>query len=461
MKYSMSALLIMGLSAGCSFNSQQSLSGSPSDNSPGYEYATKTVYTPAASTINYQQPPAGYKLVFSQLLARHGSRGLSSPKYDDISMKIWHTARQQNQLTETGKALQAEIQRIMDANITMGYGNLSELGKREHTGIGRRLAERDYELFSHHSDKKILVEYSVKQRARDSGLAFIDGLVSANPALQQVISAPRANPETLYFHKQPQNHDYQEYKESDPQLLSTFDTLFYSQRMHNIARDVLSQIYTVEFIDELAAGKHSYRRQDETAFKVYNDVDAMIQLFNLYQIALGMPDEAGDTPWNFRQYFSPEQTQWLSYVMDAEDFYAKGPAFKGNDITYRMARPLVQDFFQRIEDVQQGESEYSLVARFAHAETLVPFTTYMQLPGSDQPVSADNIYTRANNPWRGAEVAPMGGNVQWDVFRNEQNRILVRMLYNEQEKPFKVSCRPIADNSFYYDFTELKRCYAM
>ena len=147
--------------------------------------------------------------------------------------------------------------------------------------------------------------------------------------------------------------------------------------------------------------------------------------------------------------------------MDAEDFYAKGPAFKGRDITYRMARPLVQDFFQRVEDVQQGDSEYSLVARFAHAETLVPFTTYLQLPGSDQPLSDGQLYTRENNPWRGEDVAPMAGNVQWDVFRNAENQILVRMLYNEQEKPFKTACQPIADNSFYYSFTELKRCYSI
>ncbi len=459
MKYSLPAVLMIGLSSGCSVNVPTSTQTTGHKNT--YEYATKAVYTPAVSAADYQQPPAGYELVFSELLARHGSRGLSSPKYDHISLNIWQSAQQQNQLTAAGKALGSEIQRMMDANIAMGYGNLSELGKREHAGIGQRLAERNKTLFQQQADKEILVEYSGKQRAKDSGLAFSHGLTEANPALQQVISAPVANPVTLYFHKQPENRDYQDYKESDPQLLSVFDTLFYSEHMHSIARDVLSQIYTPSFIDELAAGKHSYSRPDETEVKVYNDVDAMLQLFNLYQIALGMPDEAGNKPWDFRKYFTPEQTQWLSYVMDGEDFYAKGPAFKGRDITYRMARPLVQDFFQRVEDVQQGDSEYSLVARFAHAETLVPFTTYLQLPGSDQPLSDGQLYTRENNPWRGEDVAPMAGNVQWDVFRNAENQILVRMLYNEQEKPFKTACQPIADNSFYYSFTELKRCYSI
>ena len=56
-----------------------------------------------------------------ELLARHGSRGLSSPKYDHISLNIWQSAQQQNQLTAAGKALGSEIQRMMDANIAMGY----------------------------------------------------------------------------------------------------------------------------------------------------------------------------------------------------------------------------------------------------------------------------------------------------------------------------------------------------
>ncbi|MBX3620939.1 MAG: hypothetical protein KF891_13295 [Rhizobacter sp.] len=46
---------------------------------PGY-YSTKTPYTPAQTS--FSAPPAGFTPVFAQIVARHGSRGLSSPKYD-------------------------------------------------------------------------------------------------------------------------------------------------------------------------------------------------------------------------------------------------------------------------------------------------------------------------------------------------------------------------------------------
>jgi len=447
------SILAIALVAGCS---------SKPVTETHYEYATKAVYEPAASADSYSVPPQGYQLVFAELLARHGSRGLTSPKYDHVSLAIWQKARSLNALTAEGEALGAEIQRMMDANKKLGYGNLSQRGMDEHRGIAERLVQRDKALFTDADDKRgILIEHSGRQRAKDSGLAFTRGLITANPELEQVISAPRAEPATLYFHKQADNENYQQYKDNDPKLRKTIDSLFYSERMKDIARQVLSRIYTQKFINQLAAGDFSFSRKDdgEIEEKVYNDVDAMVQLFNLYQIAAGMSAEAGDKEWQFKQYFNPAQTQWISYVMDAEDFYEKGPAFADNDITYAMARPLLQDFFSYIEAVKEGQSEYRLVARFAHAETVIPFATYLQVPGSDKPVSSGELYSRGNNPWRGEKVAPMAANIQWEVFASDNKQLLVRMLYNEQETHFKDACQPFSTNSYFYDFEELLRCY--
>jgi hypothetical protein len=35
------------------------------------------------------------------------------------------------------------------------------------------------------------------------------------------------------------------------------------------------------------------------------------------------------------------------------------------------------------------------------------------------------------------------------------------MLYNEKETAFQPSCRPIARGSYFYDLTELQRCYGV
>ncbi len=82
----------------------------------------------------------------------------------------------------------------------------------------------------------------------------------------------------------------------------------------------------------------------------------------------------------------------------------------------------------------------------------------MGLPGSTEQVTEDKPYTYAGNAWRGAEVAPLGSNIQWDVYE-KNGRWLVRMLYNEKETAFRASCRPITKGSTFYDFDELERCF--
>src|SRR5262249_43352425 len=42
---------------------------------------------------------------------------------------------------------------------------------------------------------------------------------------------------------------------------------------------------------------------------------------------------------------------------------------------------------------------------------------------------------------------------------SQAGEYLVRMLYNERETAFKSTCNPIAPNSHYYRFDELKQCY--
>src|SRR3954462_9368212 len=61
-----------------------SLAGAPCQGQDRAEsdpnYGTATPYRPRQDIGSYQPPPEGFAPVFTQLVARHGSRGLSSPK---------------------------------------------------------------------------------------------------------------------------------------------------------------------------------------------------------------------------------------------------------------------------------------------------------------------------------------------------------------------------------------------
>lgn len=198
-----------------------------------------------------------------------------------------------------------------------------------------------------------------------------------------------------------------------------------------------------------------------------------MNLYNLYIIAADMQNEnTGDHTFDFNQYFQGEYAQdakLFAWALDAEDFYEKGPSYAGQSETYSIAQPLLDDFFDAIDERVNGGSTVATF-RFAHAETMMPFAALLGLPGSTQqaPASTTDVYTYDNNEWRGESVTPMATNVQWDVYAKQGEdpatgsayTPIVRMLYNENEIAFRSECTPIADGSTWYKLTELKSCLA-
>ncbi|EAR54182.1 hypothetical protein SKA34_03695 [Photobacterium sp. SKA34] len=375
-------------------------------------------------------------------------------------MQIWREAQKQGALTPLGEKLGAEIERMTAANIALGYGNLSGLGHDELMNIGQRTAQRTQTLINNATENQrhIVVEFSGQPRAEASANAFTEGFTKNNQDLADLLLAPKANPEQLYFHKS--NDEYNDYVDNDPELRSAIEGVFDSEKSHQVAETVLNRLYKPEFVQQLISGKLKfYSTEKPDKLLAENEVDSVIHLFNLYLIAPGMTQEAVDQPWNFKQFFTPEESQWLSYVLDAEDFYEKGPSFNNTDITYKMASVLVGDFFNEIEKIKNGDEQAALKVRFAHAETIIPFAANMKLKGSEEGVDPQTTFSYTNNDWQGNWVAPYSSNIQWDVYRDQTNDLIVKMLYNEKEIGFKSSCHPIKAGSYFYRFNELKRCY--
>ncbi|HGY5238873.1 TPA: histidine-type phosphatase [Aeromonas salmonicida subsp. pectinolytica] len=160
------------------------------------------------------------------------------------------------------------------------------------------------------------------------------------------------------------------------------------------------------------------------------------------------------------QYLTPEESTWFSYLSDAEDFYEKGPSFASQSATYDIAQALLDGMFKEVQhQVVENASERIATLRFAHAEAIIPLAALMRLEGSQQGAQEGVLYSQENNEWRGGWVSPYTANIQWDAYRNDAGRVLVKMLYNEKELAFKAGCEPIKADSFFYDFSELKRCY--
>ncbi|KVQ36765.1 histidine acid phosphatase [Burkholderia cepacia] len=485
---------------------------------PATYYQTKTPYRPQQDAATYEAPPAGYAPVYTELVARHGSRGLSGFKYDGAIYAMLVKAEADGALTALGAQLKADTYAMMKANAllgygvagisTPGYGNLTQTGIREHQQLAARLAQRLPALFAA-GNRQIVVVNSGQDRAVDSSTFFSSSLVAAQPALAPAItlpaapsgypaSAPVAQPAgtnrfLLYFHSLKPATDlvtdagnpyyatyqasqaYQAYA-NDATVAAKLNAIKAAPQAADVAQTVLSALVSQAFIAKLGTSGYTFANTGTYAFtsadgkftntlkgdgktKIATAVDAVNVLYNLLQVAPAMMAETGGV--TMEKYIGAEQAQYLAYLQDAEDYYQKGPGIQeANPVTYRMAKVLQDDFFGEVDAIARGDLTHAAKLRFTHAEIMIPFASIMNLKNVFVPTPQAQTYTYANNPWRGDQVSPMAANMQWDVYRNG-SRLIVKMLYNERETDFQAACdgAKLTPGSHFYDYAGLKQCY--
>ncbi|MRX07616.1 histidine-type phosphatase [Pseudoduganella sp. FT25W] len=456
-------------------------------------YSTKTPYAPQQASASYEAAPAGFKAVYTQMLARHGSRGLSSFKTDLALFNLWQLAAKEDALTPLGRALGPDIEQMMQANALLGYGvdgiskagygNETMQGITEHTELAQRLRARLPELFRATAARRIVVVTSGKDRAVDSGYFFARALVRQQPDLKPLIDAG-IDRSTLYFHKLSARQDtlvtesslaYQRWVKSD-ELKAREAAIHAQPQLKTAAHATLAHLFTPTFIAALDAGQRSASNAGERSYTsadgkftntltgdgdthIASVTDAALALYDLYSAAADMQAELKA---DFTPYILPGQARVYAEAEDAVAFYEKGPGIAENgDVTWRMATALVDDFFQEADAIAAGNRAHAAKLRFSHAEIVIPFASALALPGMAEQLPRAATYSYQNSPWRGSQVAPMAANIQWDLYQNAAGRTLVRMLYNEREADFKPACNAarVAPASHFYDYHLLKRCY--
>lgn len=529
----------------------------------GTYYSSKQPYIAPqqALDMSYSAVPEGYAITYTEMLARHGSRGLSSYKYDALLKLMGQTASEVGGFVseEAEQTFMANVQAIIDANVENGYGMLTGQGATQHQGIGSRAYQRNKQLFDQAAADGETIEYesSGEPRATESGENFkkgfdeassselVDSYVTPTDPAGEGDAAPfQKSPNTLYFHKtdNPDGSEktgdaaiiaqrYETFIENNETIANAEDYIEDVDASVAVSYDLLKQIFTEDFLDNIGKkeGQYSWYNtttgeedsgedgfDDETGEDIRNCaiegdpdeliaqygedicgetgkhitsvVDAAMDLYNLYIIAADMQEEnIGDHTFDFDQYFktiSPEDGDVFAWILDMEDFYEKGPSYAGQDETYRIAQPLLDDFFASIDERVAG-GDTAATFRFAHAETIMPFAALIGAPGSTQqapavvePQSVDDVYNYNNNEWRGETVTPMAANIQWDVATRDgidpktgkAYTPLIRMLYNEKEVAFGgtntlarglSSCTPVAEGSTWYKESELKSCLGL
>lgn len=416
---------------------------------------TKAIYTPVEAADSYEAAPAGFEPVLVEHVGRHGSRLLSSKKYDDLLAQLIAVAEKSGGLTDLGTELGQDIAAITAVHDALGYGSLSGRGGTEQVEIAERTHARLEPLFTAaaQTGQPITVVTSGVDRAVESSERFVDGLLAAQPDLSTVLAATTVDPDLLYFHDT--DAAYLAYEDGDERLEAALDAIEEDEAISAVADHVAASLFTPEFVERIEAGEIDLVDNGKGETHLDSVTDVAAYLYELYVIAPGM---SAELDVDLSRYLSAEDATVLAMLSDAADFYEKGPAFAGDDVTYRMADVLLDSFLTGVEGVRTGATTQAADFRFAHAEEIIPFAALLQLPGSTEQVDEGTLFDNSSNPWRGAEVSPMSANIQWDVFRDDAGEVLVRMLYNEKETAFAFDCVPVAQGSFFYTDSELTRC---
>ncbi|HEY7372627.1 MAG TPA: histidine-type phosphatase [Polyangia bacterium] len=393
---------------------------------PAY-YTTKTPYQPFQDPATLGAPPAGFAPVFTQIVARHGSRGLSSVKYDAATLAMWQKASADGALTALGAQLGPDVQKIMRANALLGYhvpgisnvgyGNLTQVGINEQKQLAARLLQRLPGYFADVaasaggvSPRQIVVVSSGMDRAVDSAAFFSGAIGASSPALASLIvpapaltaypaSAPVAQPAgfnhfLLYFHKltakadlvtSPADPYFQTYQDSlayqafasDADMTAKVAAILADPSIKTAARAVLESLFDRTFVDKIDTGVYTFSNAGSFTFTsddglltttVTGDGKTTVKSLAdaasmLYNLYVISPAMAGEAGVDFTRYVPTAQAQVLAYLQDAQDFYQMGPS-----ITEKS--PITFKMAQALEDDFFTEIDAIAAGNLAHAAKL-------------------------------------------------------------------------------------------
>jgi hypothetical protein len=402
-------------------------------NCPDNFLGTKTLYpTPHEK---YVPIPAGYAAVFINHVGRHGARHLTKEVKIAYAYQILQKADSVNALTEKGKLLKQMILRLEKVE-GVDTKSISDEGRAELQDIARRMYAQNKSIFANAVNLNVGITKEI--RTKQSADAFLSGLKEGLKS-QPTITQYNDDTNLRFYDTAPA---YKAFEENGP-YLPIMEALEKSEHIADVDKALAGRIFKADFAHTL-----SPKQLD----KFTGDV------FGFTTIVYSLKSEitrAGfnDKDLNFKSFFTCDELQHLGQVDVADDFYKKGPGMDLNGIQIRIAIPLLINFIKTTDEFIAG-GKYTAQLRFAHAETIIPFSALLGIEIANKPTKD---LTRINKDWQAAQVAPLSSNIQWILYKKRESAdYLVKILLNEKEARItglKTGTYP------YYTWNDLKAFY--
>ena len=356
--------------------------------------------------------PKGYKPFYISHYGRHGSRsGWGGDRYAYV-IHVLERGEKAGILTPGGDSLLAATRKEFALYGGMD-GRLTPRGVREHAAIADRMYSRYPQVFK--GKKKVRAVSSTVQRCIVSMTGFTNSLVRRNPKLDILPDTG----ERIMEYISPDG-DWQEatklaYEKAQEEV----------RKLPDDTLGVLDRIFT-----DPAAGLKlvpSPKRLTDCVFTVAEMAEDFDIEENLFRF---LPFDA-----IYRRWARHNVNLYTGHCNSVES----GPA------CVEMAKPTVDDIVSKADEVIAG-GEYAADLRFGHDYPLLSLVSYLGIEGVGERYAADEICDN----WLAFWEIPMASNLQMIFYRSKKGPVLVKFLYQEQERLLR-GLKPVSGPYYRWD----------
>lgn len=346
--------------------------------------------------IQDTKAPAGYKPFYVSHYGRHGSRSDWGGNAFLGVIAVMEQGQAKGILTPDGEMLLEGARKVLAGWDGMD-GRLSQRGVREHAALAKRLYNRYPQVFK--GKKHIRAVSSTVQRCIISMNSFTNSLIRQNPQLDIRLDTGEKFMEYLDNEKGWQ-------QVTGKAMRKSFEL------MREIPDDTLGVLSKV-FTDPVAAREivKSPRHFTDDVFntaRVAEDFDVEEDIYSV------LPFDAVYRRWAQNNMFL-----YLGHCNSAD----------AGEARVAMAQSCVEDIVAKADEaIATGGIAADL--RFGHDYPLMALVSYLGIEGVGDRLEVEEICDK----WLGFWNIPMASNLQIIFYKNKAGDVLVKFLYQEQER---------------------------
>lgn len=371
--------------------------------------SSKTIYEAVRGDINNVPPPIPscqpQQLYF---LLRHGSRNFGTTTTDRIELFLDQLRKN---VTKGTVVLPPSLDWFKTWKQGVYYKNydLVREGMLEHYNIGMRFKSRFPSLFPEYFIDNYSLQATYKQRAIQSALAFMYGILQDTGPLKQ--GSDRLNLSTVGYLppgiliKSKHEDKLLRFMDNCPRYTAYIDSLKWKDEMFMFEQ---SEVYLTAMASLSIAANMSLSIHTAKA------------LYYLCAIELMSPSQANYS--KFCNVISEEVMLVYDYSKDLEKYYEYSYPFP---LSSQMSCLLLKDVIEQL-----NSSSSKPVLKFAHEETVMPLVTLLGLY-NDGEILKHNTTGFLKRKMKISTITPFAGNIAFVRYKCG-NEALIQVIINEK-----------------------------